>query len=146
VISDFRREVDANSSLLGYYAENSGNLLPTFRDILSTPSSGDEMEPIGCPETSVRNYHYSLGNDPEGRSSHLLWVDSRAPRLKITRSYLPYRSNEFVIVTVLSYFTNVAAGRITQIGGLRVGHSYCRPKSQLEGRISVSNHISISRL
>jgi len=26
----------------------------------------------GCPETSVGNYHYSLRNDPEERSSHLL--------------------------------------------------------------------------
>jgi hypothetical protein len=25
-----------------------------------------------CPETSVRNYHYSLRNNPEQRSSHLL--------------------------------------------------------------------------
>jgi len=25
---------------------------------------------IGCPETSVRNYHYSLRNNPEERSSH----------------------------------------------------------------------------
>jgi hypothetical protein len=30
------------------------------------------MGPIGCPETSVRNYHYSLRNNPEERSSHLL--------------------------------------------------------------------------
>jgi hypothetical protein len=28
------------------------------------------MGPIGCPETSVRNYHYSLRNDPEQRSSN----------------------------------------------------------------------------
>jgi hypothetical protein len=27
------------------------------------------MEPIGCRETSVRNYHYLLRNDPEERSS-----------------------------------------------------------------------------
>jgi hypothetical protein len=27
--------------------------------------------PIGCPETSVRNYHYSLRNNPEGRISPL---------------------------------------------------------------------------
>jgi len=27
------------------------------------------MRPIGCPETSVRNYHYSLRNDPEEHSS-----------------------------------------------------------------------------
>jgi len=24
-----------------------------------------KMEPIGCPETSVRNFHYSLRNNPE---------------------------------------------------------------------------------
>ena len=29
------------------------------------------MEPIGCPETSVSNYHYSLRNNPERRISHL---------------------------------------------------------------------------
>ena len=26
------------------------------------------MEPIGCPEMSVRNYHYSLRNNPVERS------------------------------------------------------------------------------
>jgi hypothetical protein len=30
------------------------------------------MGPIGCPETSVRNYHYWLCNNPEDRSSRLL--------------------------------------------------------------------------
>ena len=30
------------------------------------------MEQIGCPETSVRNYHYSLCKIPEDSSSHLL--------------------------------------------------------------------------
>jgi hypothetical protein len=29
------------------------------------------MEPIGCPETSVRNYQYSQRNNTEGRVSHL---------------------------------------------------------------------------
>jgi len=28
------------------------------------------MEIIGCPETVVRNYHYSLHNNPEEHSSH----------------------------------------------------------------------------
>jgi len=28
-----------------------------------------KMGPIGCPETPVRNYQYSLRNDPEERSS-----------------------------------------------------------------------------
>jgi len=27
------------------------------------------MGPVGCPATSVRNYHYSLRNSPEERSS-----------------------------------------------------------------------------
>jgi hypothetical protein len=30
------------------------------------------MGPVVCPETSVRNCHYSLRNNPEKRSSHLL--------------------------------------------------------------------------
>ena len=30
------------------------------------------MEPTGCTETSVKNYHYSLRNDPEGCCSHVL--------------------------------------------------------------------------
>jgi len=30
------------------------------------------MGPIGCPETSVNNYNYSLCNNPEERSSHAM--------------------------------------------------------------------------
>jgi hypothetical protein len=30
------------------------------------------MGPVCCPETSVMNYHYTLRNIPEERSSHLL--------------------------------------------------------------------------
>jgi hypothetical protein len=30
------------------------------------------MGPTGCPETSLRNYHYSLHNNPEKRCFHLL--------------------------------------------------------------------------
>jgi len=30
------------------------------------------MELIGCPETSVKNYHYSVRDNPEERGSHLL--------------------------------------------------------------------------
>jgi hypothetical protein len=39
VISGFRREVDKNCALLGYYTACSGNSLQTFRDKLSVPSS-----------------------------------------------------------------------------------------------------------
>jgi len=77
----FRREVDEISALLCYYAEYSGYSLPTFRVSLSVPSSKAKkskkerresritwpfkMGPIGCPETSARNYHYTLRNIPE---------------------------------------------------------------------------------
>jgi len=42
--------------------------VPSFRGNLSVPSSRVK----NCPETSVRNYHYSLRNNPEESSSHLL--------------------------------------------------------------------------
>ena len=35
------------------------------------------MGPIGFPETSVRNYHHSLRNDPEERTD-LLYVAGEA--------------------------------------------------------------------
>jgi hypothetical protein len=38
-ISGFRREVDENCRLLGYYSVSSGNFLPTFWDNLSVASS-----------------------------------------------------------------------------------------------------------
>jgi hypothetical protein len=42
MISGFRREVDENCALLGYYATNSGNFLPRYRDklIIISPISG----------------------------------------------------------------------------------------------------------
>ena len=67
-----------NCALLRYYAASSGNSLPTFRHSLSVSSWSLKTGPIGCAETSVRNYHYSLRHSPEGRSSHLL----RGGRLK----------------------------------------------------------------
>jgi hypothetical protein len=36
----YKRFYFENCALLGYYAERSGNLLPTFRDNLLVPSSG----------------------------------------------------------------------------------------------------------
>jgi len=53
--------------LLVHYATSSFNFLPKFRETL-TPEDGTDR----FPETSVRNYHYSLRNDPEERTSHLL--------------------------------------------------------------------------
>jgi hypothetical protein len=54
-------------ALLGYYAESNCNPLLTFRDKISIPSSrvkkykkiswSLKMEPIRCPETSIKDYH-----------------------------------------------------------------------------------------
>jgi len=52
VISVVRREIDEIHALLGYYAASSCDFLP-----------------VGCPETSARNDHYWLRNNPEERSS-----------------------------------------------------------------------------
>jgi hypothetical protein len=60
LISDFLLEVEENCALLGHYAASSGNSFLDSRIL--------KMGPIGCTETSVRNYHYSLRNDPEERS------------------------------------------------------------------------------
>ena len=45
-------------------------------------SNGQEkMGPIGCPETSLNNYHYSLRNCPEERSFRLLRGESLKSRI-----------------------------------------------------------------
>jgi len=82
-----------NCALLGYYTARSGNSLPTFRDNLSVQSSivnnpnfldswPLKMGPIGCPETSVRNYHLSLCNSLEERGPHLLGEGSLTSQKK----------------------------------------------------------------
>jgi hypothetical protein len=57
VISVLRLETDEYCALLGYQPASSGNSLPTF---------GTTYRPHlqGFPETSVRNYHYSLSKNP----------------------------------------------------------------------------------
>jgi hypothetical protein len=69
-ISGFYRKVDDNYLLLGHYGASNCNSLRTFRDNLPATSS-KKMGPIGCPETSVRNYNYSLRSSPEERSCPL---------------------------------------------------------------------------
>ena len=41
----------------------------------------DLSEPIGCAETSVRNYHWMLRNSPKERSSHPLCGGSKKSRI-----------------------------------------------------------------
>jgi len=71
VISGFGREVDEHCALLGCYAASSGDFLTTSRDNLSSAPSfrvreskkeNRRWDPRGYPETSVRNYRYSLRN------------------------------------------------------------------------------------
>jgi hypothetical protein len=76
VISSFRREVYENCALLGHYAASSGNSLA---DVPGKPlnfldSWPLNLELIDCFELSVWNYHYSLRNDPEERSSMLYFT------------------------------------------------------------------------
>ena len=59
----------------GFYAAQSGRLMPTFRDNLSVPSSRTawlfKMVSTDCPETSVGNYNYMLRKIPKDRICHL---------------------------------------------------------------------------
>jgi hypothetical protein len=75
-LRDFRLppHVDENCALLGYYTASGGNFFLTFRNNLSILSSSWplKMGSIDFPETSVRNYHYSLSSDPKERSSLLV--------------------------------------------------------------------------
>jgi hypothetical protein len=50
-------------------------------------SSSLKMGPIGCPETSVRNYLYLLRHSSEERSSHLLLGGSLKSRKSGLRFY-----------------------------------------------------------
>jgi hypothetical protein len=60
---------DKNCAIMGYYEANSSNSLPTFQDNLLFGFLILEDGNENCPETSARNYHYSLRNKPEERSS-----------------------------------------------------------------------------
>jgi hypothetical protein len=50
-----------NCTLLGYYTVSSGSSFLDSRIL--------RMGAIGCPKMSIRNYHYSLHNNPEEHSS-----------------------------------------------------------------------------
>jgi len=76
----FRREVDENCTVLGYYAA----FMIIITDVMGQPDGtifkGQEsknywpfkMGPIGCTKKSLRSYHYTLRNGPEERSSRSL--------------------------------------------------------------------------
>jgi len=71
LISGFRREVDVNCALLGFDTASGqyylwGSKILNSRILESWPL---KMGPISCPETSGRNYDYTLRNSPEEHSS-----------------------------------------------------------------------------
>jgi len=69
---------------IGRVLRSYGKLRGVWRSTYRPPSSGVQeafwvlfyrplkMGPIGCPETSLRNYHHMLRNIPEERIYHLL--------------------------------------------------------------------------
>ena len=64
-----------NCALLGCYTANSGKFLTVLGQRIGPILKGQEskkMGLIGCPQTSLSNYHCSLLNSPDERSSHLL--------------------------------------------------------------------------
>jgi hypothetical protein len=63
VISVFCCVVDEICALLGCYAACNGKSSPTFRDILSVPSSW----------AKIKIYHYTLSNNTEERISSLIY-------------------------------------------------------------------------
>ena len=92
-----------NCALLGHYAASSGNFLPTFRDNISVQSSGFNLR-MGCPETLARNYHYSLPNSPEDRSSQLLRGGSLKSRIVMHLSCVPRMLHDHPPNAILLYF------------------------------------------
>jgi len=52
-----------------------------------------KMGPTGCPETYERNYHYSLRNNPEERSSLLLLVYCSAQAVNESFLFITELSN-----------------------------------------------------
>jgi len=65
-------------SLLPHYGFNIGKSVSFLLD-----SWIRNLVPIVCPETSVINYHYSLRNNPQERSTHLL----RSGKPEITQDW-----------------------------------------------------------
>ena len=68
--------------------------------VISYRCFGTTYRPGGCPKTSVRNYHYSLHNNPEQCSSHLLHGKS-------LKSHITFKMLTAVMCTVTSCFSSI---------------------------------------
>ena len=63
MISDFRRELDENCPLLGFYATSSGNFSPKFRDNISVPSSSVKNTDCVVTQQSAVLMHLSVSEN-----------------------------------------------------------------------------------
>jgi hypothetical protein len=81
LISGLRLEIAKNSALLGCYSFLADAAVQPIGPILMDKESEKILDlkfqysltlrigPIGCPETSAGNFHYTLRNNPEEHSS-----------------------------------------------------------------------------
>jgi hypothetical protein len=88
LISGFRRDVD-ESALFWDIAQRWVVILyrrfgATYRSYLQGTSWPLNMGPIGCPETSVQNYHSTLRNIAEERRSRAVGFFNFSSVLKVT--------------------------------------------------------------
>jgi len=106
---------DENGVLLGSCAASSGKSLQTLRTTYQGINrlSERQWDPTDFPETSVRNFHYSLHNNPEKHSSHLLrggclksrkWLELCGYKLKVKRT----------LVQALRLWTGLTAHRVSR--------------------------------
>jgi hypothetical protein len=87
MIPGLRHNINEICVLLRHDAAYSVNSLPTFQNNPSfLCSRAKKMWPIGCPETSSHNYHYTLRNIQEDRRSNRenLHLDFLIQQLKFT--------------------------------------------------------------
>jgi hypothetical protein len=118
IMRDFRlpRQSRREMRCLGNYAASSGNSLPKFRDNLRWPL---QIRPIGCPETSVRDYHYTLLNIPEERSSRhanaLIDVYRKTEWTEIKNSKYGFENSWLkMVIEMLAFETLWKANRYTK--------------------------------
>jgi len=93
-----RFKTDVNCAFLGYYVAISGNFLQIgctetsvrnyYYSLRNNPVSGNFLQ-IGCTETSVRNYYYSLRNNPV--SGKFLQIG--CPETSVGNYYYSLRNN-----------------------------------------------------
>ena len=76
---------------------------------------------MGCPETSVRNYHYSLPNSPEDRSNHLLSGGS----LKLSLFHFVKKKKRMLLVFALYFVSRASKMAVAPLQLQKFAHQSC---------------------